>query len=121
MARDPRRRRPQFGDDRGGNWTAFGPKIDERPDWSPDGLQLIFSRNGKDIWRVDADGTDLVQLTDNGRPETAPAFSPNGTKIVFMKMSPGGQFRVWTIFADGTEPKRRTSGVFDALPDWQPA
>lgn len=101
--------------------VTTGPKIDERPDWSPEGLRLIFSRNGKDIWQVDVDGTNLIQLTDNGRPETAPAFSPNGKKIVFMKMSPGGEFRLWTMLADGTEPKRRTSGVFDAFPDWQPA
>jgi len=101
--------------------VTTGPKIDERPDWSPDGLKLVFSRNGRDIWRIDADGSDLVRLTDTRRPETGPAFSPNGKKIVFMRESRGGRFGIWTMLADGTNPRQRTSGVFDAFPDWQPA
>ncbi|HEU4354645.1 MAG TPA: hypothetical protein VFT27_03570 [Actinomycetota bacterium] len=98
-----------------------GTKVDERPDWSPDGLQLVFSRNGKDIWRVDADGSNLLQLTDNRKLETAPAYSPNGKRIVYMRVSRGGRFGVWTMLADGTRPTRRTTGVFDSFPDWQPS
>ncbi|HEX5949459.1 MAG TPA: hypothetical protein VFZ96_00500, partial [Actinomycetota bacterium] len=97
-----------------------GPKVDERPDWSPDGLQLVFSRNGRDIWKVDADGSDLIQLTDNRQMETAPAFSPNGTRIVFMRESRDGRIGVWTMLEDGTEPKRKTFGELDFFPDWQP-
>jgi Tol biopolymer transport system component len=69
---------------------------------------------------VDADGSDLLQLTDNRRLETAPAYSPNGRRIVFMRADRAGRFGVWTMLADGTKPTRRTTGIYDSFPDWQP-
>ena len=46
------------------------PKVDERPDWSPDGSQITFSRNGN-IWAMDADGSNPTQLTTTSRMSSA--------------------------------------------------
>jgi WD40 repeat protein len=55
------------------------------PEWSPDGTSIAFAR-GRSIWVVNADGTDLRELTtcenctglDGG-----PAWSPDGSRIAF--------------------------------------
>lgn len=41
------------------------------PGWSPDGTRIVFTRSSPDgseenLWIVNADGSDLVQLTDGG-------------------------------------------------------
>jgi TolB protein len=97
-----------------------GPKIDERPDWSPNGAKIAFSRNGN-IWKMHADGSHEVKLTANERPEFGPAFSPNGKRIAFTRRSTDGtRHGVWTIRGDGSLPEHRTFGKFDFFPDWQP-
>lgn len=64
------------------------------PTWSPDGKQIAFSseRNpdrGFKIWVMNADGRDQRRVTDNGTTnplfsdESAPAWSPDGKKILF--------------------------------------
>jgi TolB protein len=104
----------------GGNPTKLtrGPKIDERPDWSPDGSTLVFSRNGN-IWMIGADGTDLTQLTDNRRLEFGPTYSPDGTLIAFNREARHQRFGVWAIATDGSGRERLTNGKYDFFPDWQ--
>jgi TolB protein len=57
------------------------------PSWSPDGASLAFSRGPSysehDIWRMDADGGNAVQLTTDSAPEIRPSWSPDGSTIVF--------------------------------------
>ncbi len=55
--------------------------------WSPDGEKIVFSsdRNGdEDIYVMNADGSDVVQLTDSEGDDTRPAFSEDGTQILFV-------------------------------------
>ena len=65
--------------------------------WSPDGRRIAFSgvrdRNGKwcyeqctisgEIYVMDSDGTNLERLTRNRGNDTAPSWSPDGSRIVF--------------------------------------
>lgn len=99
--------------------SQTGNKIDERLDWSPDGTQITFSRNGN-VWTIDADGTDSTQLTDNRCHEFAPAFSSDGTMIAFNKEGRSGRFGVWTMLADASASEQRTFGLFDLFRDRQP-
>jgi Tol biopolymer transport system component len=49
------------------------------PDWSPDGKKIIFARsdgNGESIYTVNADGTDLVEVTDG--EDDQPDWGPRG-------------------------------------------
>ena len=108
----------------GSNQTRVtrGPKIDERPDWSPDGTTIVFSRNGNDLWTVAPDGSGLTQLTFTGkRDEFAPAYSPDGTRIAFNRVTSSGRLGVWIIDADGTGAIQQTFGKQDFFHDWGPS
>jgi len=59
---------------------------------SPDGMQLLYVRSDSDwdengtrshIWRINSDGTGLVQLTNGENSESSPRWAPDGTTIAF--------------------------------------
>lgn len=63
-----------------------GKIYNHSPDWSPDGSKIAFARDF-DIFVMDADGSNLTQLTDTAdRGEYSPAWSPDSSKIVFARM-----------------------------------
>jgi TolB protein len=65
--------------------ASFGHYADS-PVWSPDGSRIAFSsdRSGnKDIWVVDADGTDLTNLTADPSEDLDPAWSPDGSTLTW--------------------------------------
>ena len=93
---------------------------DLAPDWSPDGTQFVFASNRPnkddpifDLYLADANGEDLVRLTDNngqGWVDTLPAWSPGGTKIAFFRYNyiPGENFEggpqgLWWYDVESTE------------------
>ena len=52
---------------------------DRDPAWSPDGETLVFSRDegeGFDLFSMDADGMNIVQLTNNDFEDSRAAISP---------------------------------------------
>ena len=60
---------------------------DTQPDWSPDGLQIVFSSNRDGDWEKDrndnwevyvmnADGTNPINLTNNRAWDSSPAWEP---------------------------------------------
>jgi WD40 repeat protein len=64
------------------------------PSWSPDGSKIAFVGrvgNNTQIFVMNADGSDVVELTASGRA-TEPEWSPDGKKIAFLRTftpSPG--------------------------------
>ena len=65
------------------------PGFDGWPFWSPDGNLIVFTseRAGSaDLWVVNADGTNLRQLTsDPDADERQPWWSPDGRRIVYSR------------------------------------
>jgi len=106
--------------------TADGGLTDLSPIWSPDGSQIAWNNyDGKahDIWVMDANGDNRVNLTDNAAQESGHDWSPDGTKIVFASDRsgdpPGGPFQIYVMNSDGTCPTL-ISTVSGFTPAWQP-
>ena len=90
---------------------------DERyPSYSPDGTQIAFRGDldlaepsgDEEIYVMNADGTNVRQLTSNGDFDSAPAWSPDGTKIAFEKAA-AGTFVPGVPPSPARRPRRRTS------------
>jgi WD40-like Beta Propeller Repeat len=73
------------GDLTGGSpLTSTGDNQD--PAWSPDGLKIAFvsDRTGSyQVWTMNADGSNEVQLTSESGDTEAPAWSPDGARIAY--------------------------------------
>jgi TolB protein len=101
------------------------------PAWSPDGRQIAFEHfNGPnvtnyDIYVMDADGTNIRQLTDNPRVDATPSWSPDGKKIAFESaravngVLQGTQ--IYVMNADGTDQRPLTNPTTDGRPNMSPS
>jgi TolB protein len=68
------------------------------------------------LFRVQTSGAGLEQITNGRAPATSPAFSPDGTQVVFARLSSG----IFRVNLDGTGLHRLTSGGRDSYPVWSP-
>jgi len=104
---------------------TFDPTFkDQTPDWSPDGARIAYEADD-DIWIMNANGTDQVDLTNTPGVEFGTAFSPDGSRIAFTGTDgpvPAGQRYVQTIRTDGSDRRvlSPTPGMRQAVPGWQP-
>lgn len=101
--------------DRGGSiLTAAGTTLansgyDFAPKVSPDGSKVVYYVN-RDIWVMDADGSDQKQLTTNGLFNRDPDWSPDGKTIVYSGgASAQSRPDIFTIPATGGTPKQITA------------
>jgi Tol biopolymer transport system component len=83
------------------------------PWWSPDGAQMLVER-GPDIHILDADGSNDRLLLAG---VSAPAWSPDGTRVAFVTVSQTGVFQVGVADLDGNVPWSEVPGTD---PAWSP-
>ena len=100
------------------------------PTFSPDGKQIAFVSN-KDgspriyVMPVPAPGTSLKNIkatliTKRNRESSAPAWSPDGTKIAYCSMGPSGR-QVWVYDFNTKEERQITQGSGNKEnPTWAP-
>jgi Tol biopolymer transport system component len=104
--------------------TSNAGGSDLHPAWSPDGSKLAYSRSlpgspNPDICVINANGTGLVNLTNNAVPDYWPAWSPNGAKIAFNSLRNTTQ-NIYVMNADGSNETKVTSQAADSSPAWSP-
>ncbi len=74
---------------------------DENPRWSPDGTRIAFKSNRGantyDLYVMDADGDNIVRVTDHPANDHDPAWMPDGQSLVFSseRDSRSDLYRVW--------------------------
>lgn len=92
--------------------------LERFPDVSPDGTRVAYSMDGN-IWVINADGTDPVQLTTSGQ-DTAPVWSPDGSQILFTS-NRDGDGEIFVMNADGSAQINITDNADgDYLASWSP-
>ena len=108
--------------DYSGEGMWWGEVVEEPPDDPvPHYSTIAFSsdRDGNsEIYVMDADGTDQVNLTNHPAGDFYPAFSPDGTRIAFSSDRDGNS-EIYVMDADGTNLTRlTTSAGQDVEPSW---
>src|SRR5207248_1345488 len=71
--------------------------VDFSPTWSPDGTRIAFhcdpdGTENLEICVINADGTNLVRLTNNPALDEFPAWSRDGAKILFSSLRNGNSY-----------------------------
>ncbi|MCX6147095.1 MAG: M28 family peptidase [Candidatus Kapabacteria bacterium] len=118
--------------------SEFG--YDAEGSFSPDGKTIVFSSNRSayaknmtdkdkkqleldasyfcELYTMNADGSNVRQLTNTPGYDGGPFFSQDGTKIIWRRFSPDGHSAdIYTMNADGTNEKKITD--FGAM-SWAP-
>src|SRR4051812_12414888 len=88
----------------------------------PAGARIAFvsDRTEPDIFVMNDDGSNPVDISNNPAPALAPAWSPDATRIVFQRGF-GGDADLWLMDADGRNqhPLVSSPGA-DLAPTWSP-
>ncbi|HYC30886.1 MAG TPA: Ig-like domain-containing protein [Gemmatimonadales bacterium] len=107
----------------GSGLTSLGVPGDE-PSWSPDGTMIAFVVNEDEdynIFRMRADGSDVVRLTSSPQEDHYPDWSPDGTSILFTRRArtvPTLQAEIMLMNPDGSGV--RALGRQGVNPAWSP-
>jgi len=92
------------------------------PSWSPNGLFIAFhwrlTETGTyDIYVAELAGGHIVQLTHDAARNEHPTWSPDGRHLAFESTRSGSR-QIWTMLADGSNPRQLTSGGENWNPNW---
>ena len=104
------------------------PAIRGRSDWSPNG-QFIVTYSGqpwnRDVYIMNADGSNTGVLTPTGGNSQGPSISPDGQWVAFTSYydnyGEDHSCEIYIIRVDGTDVRRLTNNDYcDYQPRWGP-
>jgi Tol biopolymer transport system component len=100
-----------------------GTQMGAWPRWSPDGKQIAYRQElaGNDeIFVINADGSNQVNLTQHSANDLSPDWSPDGKTIIFESIR-DGNYEIYAIDPDGTNLWRLTNHPLeDQHARWSP-
>ncbi|MCJ7625748.1 MAG: S9 family peptidase [Anaerolineaceae bacterium] len=105
--------------------TLYDRRLTARPDWSPDGRQIVFSArycNDKysSLWTISLDGGEPQRLTRHTGSDRTPSWSPDGKRIAFVCLRDNVD-DIWVVSVDGGDPLQLTYTRYnDVDPHWSP-
>ena len=114
------------------NITNTPGYIEDDADWSPDGTKIVFTRHlvtdnpnnsaTAEICVLTLETLDVGCVTQNSSEERGPAWSPDGTRIVYLcRNQTNSIFEICVMNADGTGQTQLTNNsLLDATPGWSP-
>ncbi len=83
-----------------------------QPNWSPRGDKILYQQKKNNVWNIwmmNIDGTDKVQVTNNLGSCTDASFSEDGQFIVFSTDFQSDIANIYKIGIDGNNPTRLTN------------
>jgi Periplasmic component of the Tol biopolymer transport system len=86
------------------------------------GGKVVYSSNvsgNRDLWVLNADGSNQRQLTANAGNNSRPTITRDGRYIIF-DSDRSGTSNIWRVDADGTNPRQLTSGSGEINPHCTP-
>ena len=89
------------------------------PSWSPDGKRIAFissrNENINQLYVMDVDGRNRLQLTHDFVHKRLPSWSHDGRRIAY-----DGDSLIWVVDSDGVNPRQLTKLTSDTHPTWSP-
>ncbi|MFG2503647.1 serine hydrolase [Streptomyces sp. NPDC048441] len=108
----------------------YGLALPEQPAVSPDGTEIVYvlrtadraaDRDMCSLWQVGATGSTEPRQLTCGQSDLAPAWSPDGTRIAFLRTPDDGPAQVWLLPVAGGEAEQVTTLPLGAgAPVWSP-
>lgn len=94
------------------------PLFARDPAWTADGGEIIIAvgRDRRTLWRVPADGGEARPLVSSGLEGYAPAISPQGYRLAFVRGREQGDLDVWRArLPDGREAEPLIASTWNDL------
>lgn len=90
--------------------------------YSPDLNSIAYTDfTSETLYRSRPDGSQPSQLTTPPLRAKAPRWSPDGRRIAFMGLSPGGRVKIYVVSADGGTPEELAAAETNLIaPTWSP-
>lgn len=99
------------------------PAVGASPCGNRQGMLAFASyRDGEsEIYTVNADGTNLIRLTNNEERLSKPIWSPNAESIAYVVTDEQKNLDIYVMNADGSNQNRLTTDRWvDTEPEWDP-
>jgi TolB protein len=93
------------------------------PNWASDGTNIVYIASphpftSSEIYIMNADGSNQINLTNNSAGDINPDWSPDGTQIAFVRFIEG-EDTIFLMSANG-ENQRRLLNITCSHPRWSP-